>query len=306
MKNQRAEVHDSDEEQQNVNAFYTNSYVHPTDKAKVRTDSENKINAPNHTNEDDDEESNDFCMDFNDFDPDPETPENTKKSAKQSEPHLESRKAKDTSTPEASSVKQEKRKAADDKYKPKKQLEQILQAMDRGLYRFQEKKIRVWSGKAHPGNEAAVLAYNAFRTLRDNLDPEDDNFDKYRSKCAEIVEELKTNGDYAHATDLFLKLQSANPFAPTSKPAKRKGNFGHTPSSARIKRTTTNSKPIIDISDEEEQDESVQYTPTKVVKKLRLTSKVNEDTKKRIHKRLDTLVERFVDDVKDLIDEVME
>lgn len=117
---------------------------------------------------------------------------------------------------------------------------------------------------------------------------------------------MKTNGDYSHAIDLFIKLQSVNLFAPTSKLAKRKGNFGHTPLSTRLNRTTTNSKPIIDISDEEEQDESVQYTPTKVVKKPRLTSKVNEDTKKRIHKRLNTLVERFVDDVKDLIDEVME
>lgn len=220
------------------------------------------------------------------------------------ESNSESRHAKTTSKPALTAeAKAEKRKASDEKYKPKKQLDQILQAMERGINKFQEKKVRAWSGTTLPGNESAVAAYNAFRNVREGLDREDDSFDKYHSKCAEIIEDLANTGDYSHATDLFLKLQTANPFESTSKSRGKKEIVTQTPSTNRNKRVASDLKSIIDISDECEEDEIV--TPTQA-KKPKLASKVKDEKKKRLFKRLNTIVNRFEEDMKDLIAEAME
>jgi hypothetical protein len=191
----------------------------------------------------------------------------------------------------------DKRKGADEKYKPKKQFTQLAAKIRRSLQDFPLGTFRVWSGSTYPENTLLELTYNAIQSLRRGLKTTDHpKFDETHEKLGKIIDEAEESGSYNDAHKEIHKLIEGLSMEPKKTASTR------TP---KRKPTSTKKRPNF-FSDSDKEDESeVEIKSKKRFKvEIPVVPKVNKDFE-RMKKRVDRAVDRLKKEIMDMVEDML-
>lgn len=202
-----------------------------------------------------------------------------------------------TSGMKVTTPKSNKRKGADEKYKPKKQHAQLVAKIKRALYDFELGTFRAWSGTTYSENTALELTFNAIQSLRRGL--KDNNHPKFESthrKLAHILDEAEESGFYYEAHKEINKLIEGLSEKPTKKTST------HTPK----RKATTTRRHIDYFSDSHKETESeVEIKPKKRSKvEIPVVPKANKDFE-RIKKKVDRAVDRLKEEIMEMVEDML-
>jgi hypothetical protein len=191
----------------------------------------------------------------------------------------------------------EKRKPADDKYKPKKQFTQLAANIKRAVQHFELGTFRAWSGSTYPENTPLELTYNAIESLRRGLKTLDHpKFEETHEELERITLEAEESESYNDAYKEIHKLIEGLSEQPKKKASTQ--NLKHKP-------TLTKKHPSF-FSDIDEEVESEVDTRAKKRSKVEtpVAPKVNKEFE-RMKKRVDRAVDRLKEEIMEMVEDLL-